>query len=511
MPEHEVPDGDPSPPSGRSPDVHVVTPPTRVEHDRIGAVPAFWGTDDGSVLDATLTFRIGEADERLRTRGRCHLVRALVLEDLDVADVQVTGSITTLRTSFTATGSDAGVAAALTTIARRLTALRSDRVSEVVPRILQAWCPPERWDTELMSLRFGSRGYGLSALPLLGLGDLDTAAFDDWVRTWFTARNVVLSANRRMRTEPDLGALGDGITKPLPPPHQLERPYPVLGRGDGGRLAVSFLSRYDAVAALVYDLVIDRIHRRCAALAPGVRRPRSVARRTGPGLATIGVSIELPDDVIAPAYEAISSELFGLAMNGPTGDELDRARIAIRRSRQRGGDRDRDAARRQATHHLFGEPNREEIALRARPEELAKVVRDAVPRAIWMVPPTVELHDARLLAIDTVGDAPVGPDTAEGETWPARRSGSTPDAPVRLVVSADHLSLIRGDGTITTTRFTDIVALESLGDGRRVLWHVNGARWVVDPTDWVDGDHIGTALETGVDPWVVLHRDAGDR
>ncbi|MBS1847553.1 MAG: hypothetical protein JST73_04685 [Actinobacteria bacterium] len=483
--------------------VPAMTP--HVDAGFVGPVRAFWGDTDDGPFTARLSFRVGEADERLRTRGRCHLVTALALDGLDIPEVTVTASITTLRTRFTATGSDEGVAAAVTAIARRLSALRSDRAVQLAPSVMESWRPPERWDTDLMSLRFGSRGYGLPALPLLGLDDIDVAGFDDWARNWFNASNAVIAMNRRSPDGLDLGALGDGITKPLPPPNQLERELPAIATGVEGRLAVSFLTRFDATAGLLYDLVIDRIHARCIGIDPRIARPTPIARRTGTGLATIGMSIVAPDEVLGAVHAAISSEMFGLAMNGPTVDELDRARIALRRTRQFAPSHRRpgviDAAVDEAAvDHLFGEDRDLGAAFAADPVGLAKIMRDAVTRAIWLVPEAAGIVDHRLVPIRTFADEPVS-----GTIF--RASPDRGDVDDRIIVSDAGITIVHGVTTLTI-EFSDLVAVQVHPDGSRTLWGVDGSHPRIVPTDWVDGRRIVEAVDAGADPWVVIHTDA---
>ncbi len=473
-----------------------------VGHGSVGLVPAYWGDAPDRDFRATLTFRIGEADERLRTRGRCHLVRALVLDDLDVTGVEIDVAITTLATRFEVTGDDRAVARTLTAIARRLSALRVDRAEGLIPELLAAWRPPAEWDTQLISLRFGSRGYGLPALPLLGLHDFDRVAFDDWVRTWFTGQNAVFSSNRRPPADLDLSALGDGIRKPLPEPHQVEHALPGLATGPPGRLSVSFLGRFDGRSMLLLDLAVHRTHARCLQIDERVPRPVSVARRTGPGLATISLSITASDDVIPALRDAIASDLFHLSMNGPRDDELERARAGARRSRESpvaGRSVGVDEA---AAEDLFGESLDMAGALEASPAEFAEIVRVGLSGAIWQLPGAVSTTDHRLVPISW-GRSEV----IEGERFtPLDHPGSGP-GDGSLIVSPGAVTVADSSGTSTTIAFADTVAMEILPDGRRVLWSVDGPRIVVDPSSWERGEAITAALDARIDPWVVLHTD----
>lgn len=468
-----------------------------VESDHFGAVPVFWGDDVDGPLTATLTFRVGEADERLRTRGRCHLVRALVLDDLEIPGAQISGSITTLRTSFTATGDDGAVAEAISAIARRITALRTDRARVLIPEILARWTKPAEWDTGLMSLRFGSRGYGLPALPLLGLTDLDPGAFDEWTRNWFNADNSVVSASRRPPSALTLGALGDGVRKPLPDPHQIERPLPAIGAGPEGQVSVSFLSRFDSIAEVLFDLVVSRIHARCQGIDPHIPRPETVARRTGTGLATIGISIRAASAMLPRVRDAISSELFALSMTGPTPDELGRIRIGLRRARNHSTESGVTTVEKVAYDHLFGEDRNTGAALRAEAADLAKIARDALPRSIWLVPSSVPILDQRLIPIGSAV-----PDPIDGDVYlPTTPSGGTDST--RLTISRDAIEISGPEGT-ASAHFSDLVAVEIHPDNTRTLWSVDGTRIDVDPTTWDSGTDLGTVIDNRVDPWVLL-------
>lgn len=490
-----------------------------IEDGTLGRVKACWGNDGQGPFSATLAFRIGEADERLRTRGRCHLVRALVLDGLDTVGVEIRGSVTTLRTRFEITGDEPAVATALTAITRRLGALRTDRVESIIADVESAWRPPARWDTELMSLRFGSRGYGLPALPLLGLRDLDVGAFDDWVRTWFTAQNAVLSCNRPPSEGLDLGALGDGVPKALPEPHQVVRALPGLATGPDEHLSVSFLSRFDSRAILLSDLIVDRLHARCVQIDSGIARPVSVARRTGPGLATFSLSLDAPDSSITELQAALSSELFDLSMNGPDDDELARARIAYRRGRHRSSDGSHRTISEYATALLFDEALDAHAALGASRAQFADVIRDGLTRAIWSVPASVTIADRRLLPIGDAADGsgsdrnrPVGADIAGPRgTVAFDEVGPAPGEshPRRLVVSDRAVALVPPAGAATVLAFDDIVALEIHPDDARTLWGVDGTRIVVDPGSWQHDGEILEAIDTHVEPWVCLHVQTG--
>ena len=191
----------------------------------VSGVAAFWGSDEGPLV-ATLSFRVGQADESLRNRGMCKLVAQLATSGIDDPDVELSTSVSPLRTSFTVTGPPSRAGEVMTRVARNLAALPTEQTATAIAEIQAAWTPPQRWDIELLTLRYGSRGYGLPACEDLGLHDLDPAAFDAWQRNWFTAGNAVLICNRQPPAELILSSLPEGDRKPLPDPHPIDIELP---------------------------------------------------------------------------------------------------------------------------------------------------------------------------------------------------------------------------------------------------------------------------------------------
>ncbi len=484
------------PPGRRGSNVPASTPRIHIEH--LGAVAAVWGDDPDSVeLHATLAFRIGEADERLRTRGACHLLAALVLAGVDPpSGVDVHSSVRSLRTRFVVSGPDTGVAETLTAIARAIATLRTDRIDGIADRVARSWQPPENWDTRLMSLRFGSRGYGLSALPLVGLTDVDPRTLDALVQDGYNAGNAVVSANRRPAVPPDLAALPRGEHRPLPEPRQRTLEFPALARGDENRIAISFLGRFNATAQLGVGNVIDRIHERCRMIDPSAPRPRSVARRTGAGLATVNIAVQAPSEALVAIQESIMAALFELSMTGPSAETLGRTQVSLRRSgglRAVPGSGAVDAA---ATDLLYREDRDLPAALRATPADVAHQIRDAVSRAIWVVPDDAALRDRRFVPIRDHTDA-----AGEGEVFTAADGSEA-----TLVIATDRFTVSEPP---VTMRFDDLVAVEAASDGSLVAWNENGTVARLDTSAWVDGHRIGSLLQERIDPWIVIGNPAG--
>lgn len=463
-----------------------------------------WGADEEATdLEATLAFRVGEADERLRTRGRCHLVAGLIRDAVQPSrGARLGTSVQSLQTRFEVSGTDEAVAATLTAVARSLSTLGSDRLDAVAAEIARAWRPKEAWDDALVAVRFGSRGYGLGTLPLLGLGDIDPLLLDDWVHSCFNAANAVLWTNRRARIEPDLHALGGGEALPLPAPRQRDIAFPALTRGAEGRIALSLLGRFDATSRLGFGILADRIHTRCRTMDPSVPRPRLVTRRSGPGLATVDLAVDAAPAHLGPLRDGIAAELFDLAMAGPSDEELGRAQISLRRSRASTPQARRRLVEEVATEILYDEDLGVDAALHARPLDVAEGIRDASSRAVWSVPVDMSVTDHRLVE---VAQTPIP--VPDGEQFPATETSAAGALGPSLRIGSDVIGV---DTAGITMYYADLVAVEAYPDGVRVLWNENGTTLRIDPRDWAGNARIGPLLDDRVDPWIVIHHDGPD-
>ncbi len=484
------------------PDEAPSTPPPpadalpRVERSEIGPVPAFWSEHEDAPFTATLAFRVGEADERLGTHGRCLLLAGLVLPDEPQAEVAITTSVTTLRTCFTVTGPADAAGAALSRIARSIATLRTDHAGMVIDRVLAAWNPVQRWDLTLMAHRFGSRSYGLGGFPLLGLRYPDLPAFEEWARTWFTAQNAVVSANHRPPSSLDLHALGEGTRKVLPEAHEIERSYPALVRGADQTLAVSFFGPFDPVAELAVDLLVGRMASRLAAFDVAVGPPSVVTRHTGSNQSTVTLEIVAPNELVDSIRQSLSAEIFSFGMNGPSVDELDQARIALRRSRPSG---DRRNEEREARAELFGEALDLDAALLAPAEALAAAVRRLSAAPIWLLPRDVPIEDQRVV--------PVGHGThqvTDGETHTVAPGATGDEGAVQLIAGAAGITSHFPNGSTSTVLFADAVALEHHPDGGRTLWGDDGTALHLDPQRWPNGQQLVAWIDQCVDPWLIL-------
>lgn len=473
-------------------------PTVEVGRGEVSGVAAFWGTDDEPLV-ATLSFRVGQADESLRTRGMCKLVAQLATSGIDDPEVELATSVVPLRTSFTVTGPPTRAGEVMTKVARNLAALPTEQIAAGITEIQAAWSPPQRWDVELLTLRYGSRGYGLPACEELGLHDLDPAVFDAWQRNWFTAGNAVLVCNRQPPPELILSSLPDGYRKTLPDPHPIDIELPAIHPGPDHCIAVSFLTRVDPAIELALGIVVARLRGRFAELDPRVGEVDLEIQPTGEGRGTVTLFVPVPNEVVQELREAMISEMFRFSMNGPEVDELDLARVERRRNSEHRSNEASRLAALQGVANLFGADDHATVDVDAQPADLARAVRLMLPQAIWLVPRSAAIEDHRLAAIPE-GSAFV----VDGNPFPPVPEIAAVRRDDRLIVGGDGITLLVAGSLPATVRFEDVVAVQRWSDGARTLWGADGIRFLVHETAWLGGDQVIGWIDGQVEAWLMI-------
>ena len=90
-----------------------------VHHTEVDGIPCVWADLPGE-LDATLTFRVGAADESLATRGITHMFEHLATPPDDWTSYDTHATVTGLTTTFVVRGDPEHVVAGLANLASRI-------------------------------------------------------------------------------------------------------------------------------------------------------------------------------------------------------------------------------------------------------------------------------------------------------------------------------------------------------------------------------------------------------
>jgi zinc protease len=465
-----------------------------VAHAQVGGVRAFWVEAPGP-LAAGLVFGVGQSHEALTTRGVTHLVEHLALHGIGEQHVAFNGTADLLATSFLVRGTVTEAGEFLSGVARSLAALPLERLSREV-RIL---------DTEaagrgdggplgmLLDLRYGASAHGLCNYDELGLKRVDPATVERWRDRYFVDGNAVLwfAGPRPPDIELDIPR---GPAQPLPPAPPLGHPLPAWSGYRPNVVAAGFLGPRSAAFSVGLQVLEQRLRHRLRhdeGRSYGVSGSmEALGPDTGHGVL---VADCLPEEAEA-VRDGMLAELGRLALTGPTAEEL--AKLASQAARA-WADPEASAALASwtAREALLGRPIRRRAEVVAEmeavePPAVASAMSDAFESALWLVPGHLGMDDRRI---------------TEWSGWsPRRPSGRSyvragaPDAPERLVVGGDAVSLVVEPERQITVGFSDCAAVLSWDDGARTVLGLSGMQVHIHPEAWVDGRRAVAA----VDDWV---------
>jgi hypothetical protein len=139
---------------------------------------------------AGLTFRVGQADETLASRGITHLIEHLALFRLGSTEYHSNGATGLTLTHFYLEGAESDVVAFLRSVCDSLADLPLDRLQRECS-ILQTE-EAGRSAPTLPGWRYGAQGYGLVSYAEWGNERLTAQEVGDWASRWFTRDNAAL-------------------------------------------------------------------------------------------------------------------------------------------------------------------------------------------------------------------------------------------------------------------------------------------------------------------------------
>ncbi|MFI5906136.1 insulinase family protein [Dactylosporangium sp. NPDC051541] len=228
-----------------------------IETQDVDGVPTLFARHDGPMM-AGLTFRVGQADETLATRGVTHLLEHLVLHGHGLTDYHYNGSTGAVITTFHLQGGEDDIVAFLNGVCASLQALPLHRL-ETERQVLRAEEGGRRGGASdaLALWRYGARTYGLPAYPELGLPRIGPNELQWWARSWFTRQNALLWVAGE-RVPPSLKlALPDGQRRAVPAPTTSLRGTPAFFAGDGTVVAYDGVVRR-STAGMVLSEILER-------------------------------------------------------------------------------------------------------------------------------------------------------------------------------------------------------------------------------------------------------------
>ncbi|QKE84973.1 hypothetical protein [Arthrobacter sp. NEB 688] len=468
-----------------------------IRRTEVAGVPTLHRPGQGSRVSAGLLFRVGEADETLAVRGVTRLVEALVNPPGAPLPEPPGDGLGDVVTAVTAHGTADEVAARLAAAVRALRALPVHRLEAARAEVLghdHARAP----DVGRLSamVRWGARGRGLRAYPLVGLPALDAEVLDVWSQVAFTRENAVLWWDGPLSPHVDL-PLPSGERQPLPDAPPVTTASPAWFPDPAPLVHLTGLVPRGA-AALAHQRVLERaLHEELVepGLAPGVE-VRTVPHDARTALVTVTVPA-------SPGRED--------ALAGGVVDALER----VRRRRLDATDR---ALVEALAQECESAPPQDALAARAADLLLGRDTEpaDDDPAALRAVTPAEIRAVAEALHASALAQVPgTGLDWAGWSAVPATSSAAVTGRE-HAARAGDRATLLLGpEGTslrtragVVTVRWDEVAAMEAFADGGRWVVGLDGFRVHVEPTVFELEERDVAEVDAAVDPARVVHLPA---
>ncbi len=469
--------------------------PQEVQRTEVDGVPVFWAAAPGP-LRASLTFRVGQADEDLAHHGLTHLVEHLVLSRSETAPHAYNGSTGSHLTDFVVAGTSEQVTGYLSSVCAGFARLPLERL-EVEQRVIRSEAAQRSGGVvrSMTALRWGPVGPGVVAYPEFALEHVN----EERILGWSAARFVREASALWLSGPPP-----EGLALPLPsgeppppPPWRPAAPTPFSYTYSDHGFGLSLLVRRGAAGAalgyLIHRRLTDRLRHELG-LVYGVE---AGSDRLLQGLRHHYFLAEcLPQNATA-VQEQLCAVLLELRERPPTDAELGDLRDGLARGETDPfivlGDLEQ-----LTTQHLLGDPPVTRAQFR---DQLAALQPDDV------------LQEA-LAALDTLVVA-----VPDGTTVPKELAVPTPTTSERAVTAAETLrprrllnpanALLLGDEGVTvltpakepvTVFYDRCSAVLAYPDHVRVLYGDDGFVLTLDPREWFHSRDLARRIDEAVPP-----------
>ncbi len=475
-----------------------MTATPQIQRDVVGGVAVRW-IEAPPPLVATLMFRVGPIDERLKTSGITHLTEHLALDPLRHRDHAFNGAVHVDHTAFWAAGEPAQVAMFLRQLCHSLTDLPTDRL-EAEARVLAAESQALTGSnyTDLLRTWYGPNGPGLIGSPEYGLEWVGPTHVGAWAAGHFTAANAMLTLTGPPPAELTLNLpMGTYVPVAMPPEDAGFRPESqVKLRSQPAGVCLGSVALRSVPLVMAVAIIGQRMRER---LRHDLGLVYSVQASYEPlsadeAFVYIGTDCEpMYNDRVS---EAFMSEIREFARAGPTQAELDRAHEEPAPADVNGTMR--SELNRLSHDELLGHrvvDQDEAAALRA--ATTIEAVRDAFAEAIarCLVIPS-EDYDEGLTPRPRRSQEPFS-----GRHHRARRQAHGSIS--RLVVGDEGVSAL-AEGRWVSIGYRDLALVTRPAAGIRHLFSRQGGWIELDATAWWRGDRIIQALDSHLPPETFL-------
>jgi zinc protease len=458
----------------------------------VDGVPTFYVDFDGPFV-ATLAFRVGRADERLPSAGVTHLLEHLAMPTDDIRGVEADASVGATWTLFWAQGPPDSVVAHLNAVARNLAQPPLERL-ETERRILLTEAAGRGGPVGLRlayMLRFGARSYGLVGHDEPGLHRLTANDISAWATARFTRGNSALWLTR---PPTDLRLpLPEGDRHPAVPPEPIEYlRFPCVYQGATDGVLLSLVAPRSTDLSLALQVAGRRL-RRSLRYEAGLSYSVDVVYEPLTADTThVAITADALDKNVMDVRDRLLSVLRGLAVDGPTDEELSREQEEVARELA-----DPHAAQARlysaGTAELLGDPQ-------LTPADLLNELEQTTPAST--APALAAALDTALLVAQADDGVPDGfepypvksPRPVGGKRHSLRgmRLRRSPDMP-SLVAGSEGVAL-EGRDYRAAVRFDECEVV--LRDGPdRMLWSSDGFLVEVVAAAWRGGNDVVAMID----------------
>lgn len=466
----------------------------------VDGVPVYWTPELPSVVGfpgcaGALLFRVGCADETVKTCGITHLVEHLVLHQFGSQPAHyLNGLVSGTHTRFDAQGTPAEVTSFMLRVCEGVTQLPLARL-EAESRVLRTEATSRGYSFEhrMLFLRYGARGIGQLGLAEFGLEAPDAAALEAWAAARFTRENATAWFLGTIPADLSFAALprGERHACPVPQPIADLRTPAVFNTSESGEqhaVGLSFVLERQRWIMVPLEIARRRLTDR-------LRFQEGVTYEIVVGVTPITARHShatlwagcLPEHA-ALVQKAVLEALDELAAEGPRQDELDTFRREfLLIDGKEYGDLSGNLEHR-AANELMGYPVQTiaeyeaNFAQRSR-ADWAESMRVALESLLMMLPQECEPLPDRFHSYPQWSRQAVRGRRfrAAGPRFPWRRKSWG------LVVGADGVSLVSPHGHAVTVTYAQCAGAILRRDGTLQLIGDDGFWVTIEPAVWRHG------------------------
>lgn len=471
----------------------------------LDGVPVLHQDAPGSTR-ATLTFRVGTADERLPQRGITRLLSYTAAAAGGIDSPAGLAKTSFTLTSFTFSGTAEDVAHEIGALCHSLRNLDQRLLERQRKVALGDATPHSPEHSRLLRVRYGPAGWGADVLPQFGVPSLQIEALRDWSTTHFSTGNAVVAitgpmpANLRI----PLPAGDRRSVAELPASHVA---VPAVHRAAGAGLSMGGVVKITSPAdRLATGILATAVRGRVVA---DIQQQLGIRLGARTGALSLGhqlAHVAIWSDAVG-GQEPRASDVTITALERFVGDGLPATEVDFYRERRRKSLREFAASSRgshalleqEAVGSLLGTDwsvEQESAALQdISPDLLHRQAGEVLSSLVLILPESVRPPRAFAELDAPPATAASGKVMRSRPAYGGLRREDRP-SPRRLFVGDDSLTLRSTTGPDVQVVWADLRLTARYDDGRRLLMDKNSQSIDLRPEEWLAPNAIQSQVDT---------------